>query len=768
MSSGSGRTGEMAEATTNEQSIYEQLRPLFFPRSIAVVGVSRDLWKTGTCMVRSLQRFGFPGTLYPIGRGGGQLLGLDVYPSVLDVPGPIDLACLFIPAVAMVGTLRECREKGVQAVIAFTSGLSETGTAEGKALEVDIASELDGTFRLVGPNCLGLYSPKGGVTQHPGEGYARESGEVAFVAQSGGLSEDFARAAPNFGFYVSKLVSYGNAIDVNEADLLEYMEADPDTRIIGMYIEGPRNGRKFVDVLRRVAPKKPVVVWKGGLTPQGAQAASSHTGSLAGSLQIWKALLHQAGAVQVDSQEEQLDALSAFHFLPGHRDLRVGYVCAGGGNSVAAADASYKAGLTLPHVSPPVRDAIAALLPPVGSTASNPVDVLAPVPTAPVIRGVMEAMAGSAEVGAIILDKIVMSTELRRLECYAEQLESQDEPWLSDIPIQIKDTFGLPVIVVLRENLDPMRGSAIEAERLRLRKYYQDNGIAVYPTAERAFRALGHVVEYYRRLEAVTGSSNDDVGDTADRPTAATVPAADAAAAKRRASELIAAARAEGRISLSEHEAKQVLAVYGIPVTAERLITSQEELRGSLQGFSFPVVLKIDSPDILHKTEAGLVELDCRDADAAEKAFGRLMVRAKERYPDARINGVLVQEWVSACAECIVGLKRDPQFGPTIMFGLGGIFVEVFGDVALRVAPLSRNDAAEMIRETKGYKILAGARGRPKADVAAIEDVLLKMSRLALDLETEVAEIDINPLMVGVEGRSVKAADALILLDPVK
>lgn len=481
--------------------IYEQLRPLFFARSIAVVGVSRDLWKTGTTMLRSLQRFGFAGPLYPIGRGGGQLLGLDVYQSVLDVPGPVDLACLFIPAVAMVGTLRECRQKGVRAVIAFTSGLSETGTEEGIALEAEIAAELDGTFRLVGPNCLGIYCPAGKVTQHPGEGYARQSGEVAFIAQSGGLSEDFARAAPNFGFYVSKLVSYGNAVDVNEADLLEYMEADPDTSIIGMYIEGPRNGRKFAEVLRRVAPEKPVVIWKSGVTPQGAQAASSHTGSLSGNLEVWRALLHQAGAVQVESQEEQLDALSAFHFLPPHADLRVGYVCAGGGNSVAAADASYRAGLTLPHMTPPVRDAIAALLPPVGSTATNPVDVLAPCPTAPVVRGVMEVMAGSGEVGAIILDKIVMSSELRRLENYAEQLEREDEPWLSDIPIKIREKFGLPVIVVLRENLDPMRGADIEAERLRLRRYYQDNGVAVYPTAERAFRALGHVVRYYRRRQ---------------------------------------------------------------------------------------------------------------------------------------------------------------------------------------------------------------------------------------------------------------------------
>ncbi len=229
---------------------------------------------------------------------------------------------------------------------------------------------------------------------------------------------------------------------------------------------------------------------------------------------------------------------------------------------------------------------------------------------------------------------------------------------------------------------------------------------------------------------------------------------------------LIEAALARGQKNLSEHEAKQVLTAYGIPVTRELLVADADGLAKALRSIELPVVLKIDSPDILHKTESGLVELGCRTAEDAEAAFDRILMRAQERHADARINGVLVQEMVSGCvAECIVGMKKDPQFGPTILFGLGGIFVEVFGDVALRVAPLSHADAAQMIRETKGYKLLTGARGRPEADVAGIEDVLLKISRLALDLEPYLSEIDINPLMVLPEGRSVKAADALILLD---
>ena len=404
----------------------------------------------------------------------------------------------------MVQTLRDCRNKGVRAAVAFTGGLSETGTETGRQLEAEIAAEVGGTLRLVGPNCLGIYCPSGGVTQHPGATYPKKSGEVSFIAQSGGFTEDFARSAPNYGFYASKVLSYGNAVDLNESTLLEYMEVDPDTRIIGMYIEGARDGRRLLEVLRRVTPRKPVVIWKGGLTPKGAEAAGSHTGSLAGSQAVWQAALHQAGAIQVASQEEQFDVLSALHFLPGYRDDRVGYVCQGGGNSVAAGDASYLSGLTLPRMAGETAARIAAVLPPIGSSSTNPVDVQQPVPTAQVLREVLMAMASSGEVGAIILDKIVMSTRLRHLMGYDDQLPDKDEEWLSDVPIQVMKETGVPIAVVLRENLDPSLGSDIETERLRLRHYYHENGIAVYSTTERAFRALGHVVRHYRRVEGKT------------------------------------------------------------------------------------------------------------------------------------------------------------------------------------------------------------------------------------------------------------------------
>ena len=483
------------------ESIYEDLRPLFYPRSVAVVGVSQDSWKPGSTMLRALGGFGFPGRLFPVGSRGGELMGLEVRPSIAALPEVVDLALLFVPAQALPSVVRECREKGVRAIIAFTGGFSEAGTEEGRALESELVKQFDGTFRMVGPNCLGVYCPAGGMTQHPGAGYSRTSGDVSFIAQSGGLSEEFARSAPNFGFYASKVVSYGNACDVNEADLLEYMEVDPATNVVGMYIEGPRDGRRLLGVLKRITTKKPVVVWKGGLTPQGAAAAGSHTGSMAGSLEVWEAAMRQGGAVQVGGMEELVDTLAAFHFLPGHRDPRVGYVCQGGGNSVSGSDASYRAGLTLPRLSPETSAKVASFLPPVGSSATNPIDTMAPFPSAPELKGILEAVAGSGEVGAIILDKIVMSTELRRLMHYSDQSPTEDEPWLSEIPIDVRRSHNIPVVVVLRGDLDPGGDLALEAESMRLRRYYQNNGIAVYPTADRAFRALGHVVGHYRRGE---------------------------------------------------------------------------------------------------------------------------------------------------------------------------------------------------------------------------------------------------------------------------
>ena len=741
----------MAEPARSKDSsdLLDELRPLFTPRSIAVVGVSQDLWKTGSVMLDSLRRFGFPGRLYAVGGSGGEVLGMPVYRSLFELPEVVDLALLFMPAPRVATAVRECRRLGIPSLVAFAAGFGEAGTPEGRAFEADVRVECDGSFRMVGPNCLGVYCPAGGVTQHCGRDYPRQSGEVAFIGQSGILVQDVISAASQYGFHLSKAVSYGNAVDLNEADLLEYLAADPETRIIGLYIEGSRDGEKLYRLLRGLTRTKPVVVLKGGMTASGARAASSHTGSLAGSVEVWRAMLDQVGAISVDSVEQMLDVLAGLHFWGDHDDPRVGYVCSGGGCSVAASDASHRAGLTLPHMSPGTEARIASFLLPVGTSPSNPVDVFSPLPLAESLRGILATMAASGEVGAIVIDHVAMSAETRRLLNFSQLLEHEDDPSLPELPVLVAGEHRIPVVVVLPEHWDPTGSVAYAAETIRLRRYYQENGVAVFPTVERAFRALGQVVRY-NRWRSTTGLQAEPA------PTVVSIP--DAAA------DVIRRAREAGQRVLSEHQAKQVLAAFGVPVTKERVVADQRELSQALDAVGLPVVLKIDSPDIMHKTEAGLVRLNCQTPLEARTAFAELLEKAGQAFPTARVNGVIVCEMVKPAVEYIVGAKVDPQLGPAIMCGVGGIFVEVMHDVALRLAPLTPSDVAAMVRETWGHKLLEGARGTGRADIAALEDILLKLSDLAACLQNEVAEVDVNPLMVLPEGEGAVAADALVVL----
>ena len=490
--------------TAGMPPIYDELRPLFFPDSVCVVGVSQHLWKAGSFMVRALQTFGYPGKIYPVGGRSGEMLGLQVYESIESLPESPDVAMIFVPGAALTQVVQECKAKGIKALMAFTGGFSETLTDEGRALEAELVKEFDGTFRMLGPNCLGYYCPAGKVTQFPGEGYSPIPGDVAFFAQSGGISLDFARSTSGNGIHASKVVSYGNACNLNEADFLEYFEADPDTNIISMYMEGARDLPRFARILKRTTLKKPVLVWKGGLTPPGAPAALRHTASVAGTAEEWEPLLRENGAIKMLNLPEVMDTAAAFHFYPDLVGDRVGCICGGGGNSCCASDAAYRVGLTVPEWTPETREKVQAFLPPVGANASNPVDTSRFLP-APTIKGMLETMAASGEIDAIIVDQVIMSPELRRLMHYADQSPMPQEPWLSDILVDIQKTYGIPCLLVMPENLDPLLQPVVEEERLRLRHYYHENGVAVYPTIDRAFRALGHVVDHNRRVAELTG-----------------------------------------------------------------------------------------------------------------------------------------------------------------------------------------------------------------------------------------------------------------------
>lgn len=477
------------------------LKSFFYPRSIAVVGVSKNPAGVGTCMVRALQRFGFEGKIYPVNPHLKELLGLPVYKSISDIPNAVDFARIYVPTAAAYDVVKECREKGVGAVEVFTGGFGETGTQEGRLQEAKLAALADCEMRIIGPNCFGVYSPGGGVTQIPGENYPRESGKFGFLSQSGGLSEDVFRYAGDYGLRFSQGVSYGNACDVNEVSLMSYFEADPQTQIVGAYLEGVKNSTDFMQTVRRLALKKPTIIWKGGLTPSGARTAASHTGAMAGNEKVWQGFFRQTGTVQVQGLEEFLDTAAAFYHLPEQIDARVALICGGGGSGVAMSDACFQNGLIVAELDANVEQNIAGCLAPSGTSAHNPIDVGPPFPPGQVLEKIMEYLAASGQLGSIVLDKVTPSLELRRVMGYSEQMGWEETPGLRDIPVRIAGKYKLPVIVILREGGDRQCSLAVEKERRRLKEYFLQNGVAVFPSTDRALKALGHVVQYYRNRQ---------------------------------------------------------------------------------------------------------------------------------------------------------------------------------------------------------------------------------------------------------------------------
>jgi acyl-CoA synthetase (NDP forming) len=484
-------------------TIQTQLNPFFFPRSIAVVGVSKNPAGVGTCMVRALQRFGFKGNIYPVNPKMDELLGLKVFPSISSIPGDIDFARLYVPSAAVLETIKECKQKNIPAVEIFTGGFSEIGTEEGKRLETELAACAGNGLRLIGPNCFGVYSPAGGVTQIPGENYQKESGKLGFLSQSGGLSEDIFRYAVDYGLRFTHGVSYGNAVDVNEVDLLKYFEADPNTRIVSGYLEGVKNGKEFISVIKSLALKKPLIIWKGGLTPSGSRVAASHTGSLAGSEKVWSAIFQQTGAVRVDTLDELLDTASAFYHLPQQTDPKVALICGGGGVGVAFGDACYREGLLMAELTRDIKNKISSFLAPLGTSSNNPIDVGPPFPAGDNLEKIMDILASSGQVGSIILEKVFPSVNSRKILGYTDQMSWKDDPSISEIPVKIAQKYRIPVIMVLRDGGEKPGNLSWEKERRQLRDYYLENNVGIYPTTDRALRSLGRMIRYYRRRQDI-------------------------------------------------------------------------------------------------------------------------------------------------------------------------------------------------------------------------------------------------------------------------
>jgi len=697
------------------------LKAFFQPDSVAVIGASSNPSKLGHAVLKNLVDGGYAqrGKVYPINPGADSILGLPVYTSVLEVTAPINLAVIVIPYLQVPDVLRECGQKGIPAAIVISAGFREAGM-EGLERErelIQIAKEYN--LRLIGPNCLGVIDTFTPLNASFSAG-TPPSGPMAFMSQSGALGTAVLDIALAGRLGLSKFVSLGNKADVSEIDLLQAWVDDEHTRVILIYSEGMPNGEEFIRVARQITPKKPVIAIKSGVTQSGSRAVSSHTGSLAGSEQAYQAAFNQAGILRAESMQALFDMALAIGYQPPLRGNRIAIITNAGGPGILATDALERAGLSMARFEIETILALEQYLPDAAS-AANPVDVLGDA-RADRYRFAMEKVIADPNTDGLLV--VLTPQAMTEIEATAEALG------------RLADTTDKPILACFMGEARVEKGIHI------LNRFDVPN----YPFPERAadaFRAMAK----YREIKSKPVSQS--------QPIEADI---------RQVQSVIERVRSEQRTTIGDAEAREIIQAYGLRIPRSEIAPSPESAIEIASQIGYPVVLKIASPDILHKTDVGGVKVGLQNAEAVRDAFELMVYRAQRYIPEARIWGCLVQEMAPAGGlEVLVGMNRDPQFGPLVTFGLGGIYVEILKDVTFRLAPFSRQEAEEMIGEIRAHALLDGVRGKPPMDKEAIVDTLMRIGQLVLDFP-EIAELDINPLMVYPRGQGVIAIDMRLVL----
>lgn len=708
----------------NELKAYETLEPLFNPKSVAVLGASTNPYKIGNIQLKSLIDGGFAGAIYPINPKASEIEGLACYSSIDAVPGEVDLAIFCVGAEQIQDSLKECAKKNVRAAIIFASGYSEIGE-EGVKLQQDLAdiAEKNG-IRIIGPNCVGLVNTTNGMigTFSPAilAVPLHEEKAVGYVSQSGAFGVLTYMAAAQRGLSFNYFASVGNEMETEFSDVVEYMIHDPKTKVVTGYLEGAKNTKKLrrlaIEALNR---KKPIVLMKTGRSSAGSRAAASHTGSLAGSDLIYDAFFRQSGIVRVDDYEDIITFSKLFlsNKLPKGKNTVL--ITSSGGRGINEADRCEGLGLSIIPLCEETQKEIKKHIPSFGS-ASNPIDLTAAasVTNPELFVSPLRALVADPDVHNIILTEFPLSW-------------GADNPHLQEFIEICKNSDKFVFVTTF-----PLEGMSVPKGKEELEK----NGIPVIPGDLNPIKGLAKLVEYserYRKHQQITAQE-----DTSPK-------------------KKIHLSLQTGP-TLSESQATEILDLYEIPTTRRTIATTVDEALQFANSIGYPVVLKVDSVDIPHKTEADAIRLNVQNEHEVMKAFTEIYQNARNYNSNAQINGISVQEMLPEGTEVIIGATKDPNFGPVVMFGLGGIFVEVFKDISFRVAPLTRADAVEMIEEVKGKALLKGARGKAYADIEAIIEVLLKVSKLVTDNEDIIEELDINPLIVYENG--VKAADAMIVV----
>lgn len=705
----------------DKQSAMSMLRAFFDPAAVAVIGASTNPAFLGTLLLQNLLDGGYVqrGKVYPIHPVAKEILGHPAYHSVLDIPDPVDLAVIVASAPHVAPALNACGQKGVPAAIVISAGFRESG-AEGLARERELlAIARKYHIRLIGPNCLGVIDTCSGLNAT----FAADApppGPVAFISQSGALGTavlDWARAGQ---LGLSKFVSLGNKADVSEVDLLRYCASDDQTRVILCYIEEISDGQAFIRTAREVTRVKPVVAIKAGVTRSGARAALSHTGALAGAAQAYRAAFRQAGVVQASSMEALLDIARALSTQPPLAGNRIAVVTNAGGPGILAADALEQAGLHLACLAGETVTVLRQHLPEAAST-HNPIDVLGDA-RADRYRQTLAIVAADPHVDGVLV--MLTPQAMTEIEATAEAV------------VAMAGQHAKPALTCFMGEARVNAGVAILTTQ----------GVPNYPFPERAACAFRAMADYQAMRVA---PMSECVTLAVDRTTTRRV---------------LDQARADGLMTIGAVEAQTILQAYGLHVPRTEFAEAPEHAVAIARQIGYPVVLKITSPDILHKTDVGGVRVGLGCAADVREAFERIVERARRTYPAARLHGCLVQQMAPPGGlELLVGAQRDPQFGPLVTFGLGGIYVEALQDVAFRIAPISRVEAEAMLGEIRAHALLEGIRGQPPVDKAAIVDALLRVSQLVQHYP-EIVELDINPLVAYPVGQRALALDARLVL----
>jgi acetate---CoA ligase (ADP-forming) len=691
---------------------------LITPDSVAVIGASTSPNKVGYAVLNNIVSGGFRGEVYPVNPKAGQILGKKCYASLSQITGPIDCAVIVVKRDQVIPVIKECNEKSIKAIIIITAGFAETGE-EGKKLQREIAllARQNG-ITLLGPNCLGLINPVHRLNASFGQAMD-EPGHIAFVSQSGALITAIQDIAANNKIGFSLLASMGNKASLDEVQLFEILRNDDNTKVITAYLEDISRGQDFMRVAERVGKQKPLVILKAGRTLAGARAASSHTGSLAGADAAYDSAFERSGVIRAESIEHLFDVATALAYQPLPAGDRIVIVTNAGGPGIMMSDALEMAGLKVAKLDDETAASLKSFLP-AAASVHNPVDVLGDASGATYGKAIDVLLASSCIDGLVVI--------------LTPQKMTDDAATAEEI-VKVAAKYKKPVLACFM-------GADIISKGVSI---LRANKIPQYPIPERAAKTMNEMVAYSRykarQLRMVERFAVN----------------------KTPVIKILRSYRYKTMYEIGEFDAKAVMKAYNFDVPRGILATTAGEAVRFANETGFPLAMKISSPDILHKSDVGGVRIGLSSASAVEDAFELMMLRIKRKMPDAEIRGVLLEKMAIGGKEVILGMKRDPQFGPMLMFGLGGIFVEVLKDVTFGLAPVTCEECHTMIESVKTYRLLKGVRGEKPVDIDAIVLNLQRLSQLVMDFPA-IEEVDINPLKVGFEGDGAIVVDARIIL----